>query len=306
MKTKNLLLLLLLASLWGPSFLFIKVAVEEIPPITLAALRIGLAALFINVYLASKKGEFKKTLSFWKHVTIAGFFAHAVPFVLINWGEMHIDSGLASILNGLTPLSTIVMAHFMVTDDKMDVRKVVGAGLGLVGLFVLILPSISSEIKATTMGILAVSLGAVSYGIAIVYSRIHLTKIPPVHAPASQLLATAIYLVPLSILIEGPTDYLNVSWQAMGSVFILAFFGTAVAFVVYYSILERAGASYLSLVTYLMPVYGVLLGVIFLNETLSVYTIVGAVLIVLGIMIVNRTIGFGKVFRRTKEKVIVK
>ena len=290
MNVKNLLLLIFLATLWGPSFLFIKVAVHEIPPISLAAIRIGLAAVLLVIYMAIKGERPMQSWVFWKHVTVAGFFAHALPFVLINWGEVYIDSALASILNALTPLSTIVMANFMIADDKMDMEKIIGTVFGIIGLFVLISPNLSANMDASLGGIAAVSLGAVSYGVAIVYSRINLKGTRPLHAPTAQLLIASIYLIPLSIFIEGPYHLTELSGASVGSVVMLATFGTALAFVIYYKILEGAGASYLSLVTYLMPIYGVILGVVLLGESLYYEADVGAILIILGVMIVNRTI----------------
>ncbi|TRX50906.1 DMT family transporter [Fulvivirga sp. M361] len=287
MQLKNFLMLLLLATLWGPSFLFIKVAIVEIPPVTLAALRIGIGAVFINLYLYMRGGSFIKELAFWKHVTIAGFFAHALPFILINWGEQYIDSAMASILNGLTPLFTIVMANFVIEDDKMDVKKILGTILGFIGLMVLISPSLISGIKASVLGVVAVGIGAASYGVALVYSRLNLKAVKPVYAPASQLLVTAVYLVPFAFLTDGPVNLASLSFNAIGSVLILAVPGTAMAFVVYYKVLEKASASYLSLVTYLMPIYGVVLGVTVLGETITMETFIGAILILSGIAIVN-------------------
>lgn len=292
MKAKNLILLLILASLWGPSFLFIKIAVAEVPPITLAALRIGIAAVLLFVFLYARGGRLSKSTTFWRHVTIAGFFAHALPFALINWGETYIASGLASILNGLTPLFTIVIAHFMLDDDKMNFRKVVGTIIGFGGLLLLIAPSLSMSMEATVLGILAVSIGAISYGLAMAYSRKFLTKAKPLHAPTAQLLVATVYLIPLSFIVDGGAE-LNLfvlSPAVLWSILALATFGTAVAFVIYYKIIEVASASYLSLVTYLMPVYGVLLGIIFLNESLSWHAYAGAGLIIFGVMIANNTI----------------
>jgi drug/metabolite transporter (DMT)-like permease len=296
MKLKNLLLLILLASLWGPSFLFIKIAVVEISPLQLAALRIGLAAVLINVFLMAKGQRLTMDLKFWKHVMIAGFFAHSLPFLLINWGEQYIDSGLASILNGLTPLSTVVLANFMVNDEKLTGQKIVGVLLGFVGLLVLILPNMLAELEATQAGIVAVTIGAISYGVAIVYSKRHLKNSPSMHAPSAQLLGASVYLIPLSVMVESPANLLHVSWEAMGSVLILAVFGTAIAFIVYYKILENTSASYLSLVTYLMPIYGVILGVLFMNEIISKEMIGGMALILVGIMVVNykRTVAVAK------------
>jgi len=290
MKLKNLLLLLLLATLWGPSFLFIKVAVVEIPPITLAALRIAMAAVLLHLFLFFKGYEFNRSWKFWKHVTIAGFFAHALPFALINWGEQYIDSSIASILNGLTPLCTVLIANFTIQDERMTTEKIAGTVLGFIGLLVLVSPNIANGMNASLMGVIAVAIAALSYGVALVYSRIHLMKEKPLYAPSSQLLVAAIYLIPFSLLVEGPTNIVALSWEVMGSLMILGTFGTALAFVVYYKILTSASASYLSLVTYLMPVYGVVLGIAFLGEVLSVEALIGAGLILFGIMIANKTV----------------
>ena len=297
MRLKNFLLLLFLASLWGPSFLFIKIAVVEIPPITLAAWRIFVAAIVINIYLYARGGAFIKDIQFWKHVTIAGFFAHALPFVLINWGEQFIDSALASILNGLTPIFTIVMANFVIQDDRMDLGKVIGAIFGFIGLVILVLPSLVSGFQANTMGIFAVGIAAASYGVALVYARLNLKGTKPVYAPASQLLVTSIYLLPFSLAVDGPVKVMDLSWAALGSILVLAILGTALAFVIYYKLLDSSSASYLSLVTYLIPLYGVVLGVTLLDETLTMSTILGAVLILLGIGVVN-----SKLEHRVKSK----
>lgn len=297
MRLKNFLLLLFLASLWGPSFLFIKIAVVEIPPITLAAWRIFVAAIVINIYLYARGGTFIKDIQFWKHVTIAGFFAHALPFVLINWGEQFIDSALASILNGLTPIFTIVMANFVIQDDRMDLGKVIGAIFGFIGLVILVLPSLVSGFQANTLGIFAVGIAAASYGVALVYARLNLKGTKPVYAPASQLLVTSIYLLPFSLAVDGPVKVMDLSWAALGSVLVLAILGTALAFVIYYKLLDSSSASYLSLVTYLIPLYGVVLGVTLLDETLTMSTILGAVLILLGIGVVN-----SKLEHRVKSK----
>jgi len=292
MKIKNLVLLLILATLWGPSFLLIKIAVTEIPPMLLASLRIGIAAAVLCLILYVKKEKLSRDFQFWKHVAIAGLFAHAIPFTLFNWGEQYIDSALASILNGLTPLFTIIMAHFMVREEKITIQKAIGTLLGFAGLIVLISPNFNGESNAAFYGILAVSIAAFSYAIAIIYARLNLLKSRPLHAPTSQLLVTAIYLIPLAFFVDQPIQLLSISWQAAVAILILGVFGTAFAFMVYYKILDRAGASFLSLSVYLTPVYGVILGIIFLGESLSIEAIIGAVIILAGLLIANSTISF--------------
>ncbi|ELR68885.1 Permease of the drug/metabolite transporter (DMT) superfamily [Fulvivirga imtechensis AK7] len=296
MKIKNLLLLLLLASLWGPSFLFIKIAVGEISPVTVAALRIVIAAATLYLFIFISGSKQKKNLAFWKHVAITGFFAQSLPFILISWGEMYIDSGLASILNGLTPLFTVILANFMISDEKMNIQKITGTVLGFIGLIVLVSPGFNSEVKASVWGIAAITLAAASYGMGMVYTRLHLKGTTPMHAPAAQVLVAAIYMIPLSLLIDGPAQLTTASFNAWGSVLILGIFGTAMAYVVYFRIIENTSASFLSTVTYLIPVFGVVLGVIFLDETISLETLIGAVCILSGLMVANNVLKIG-IFR---------
>lgn len=288
MKVKNIYLLILLACCWGPSFLFIKIAVAEVPPMMLAALRIGIGAVILNLFLLMKKERLPMTKEFWKKTLIAGFFAQALPFTLINWGEQYVDSSLASLLNGLIPLFTIVLAQLMLTDERMTENKLKGLALGFVGLIILIYPNIQNGLTGSVQGIIAIIIAAISYGIGLVYIRKNLINIPSFHAPAAQLLSVTIYLLPLSFIGSPDFSLMDVSWSAIGSMLILGFFGTAIAFVLYFKLIEQSSASYASMVTYLMPVIGVILGVLFLNESLTSWMIAGAVAILWGIYIGNK------------------
>lgn len=287
MKVKNLLLLLFLASLWGPSFLFIKVAVAEVPPITLVFLRVSLAAVVLFVILRWQGGVIPADRQMLKHLAIMALIHNSVPFVLFSWGEQYISSALASILNGTTPIFTIILAHFFVADDTLTPTKVSGTILGMGGLLLLIAPSFASGLAVTTWGLLAVTTAAVSYGVAIVYSRNHLRGLPFLVAPTMQMAFASLYLLPFSLLIDRPWQLAFPSWPAVASVVALALLGTAVAFVVYYRLLEGADASYVSMVTYVVPVFGVILGVLVLHEKLEWTTYLGCGLILVGVMIVN-------------------
>jgi drug/metabolite transporter (DMT)-like permease len=287
MGIRNFLWLVLLASLWGPSFLFIKVAVEEIPPVTLAAGRVGLAALTLYVVLKIQRRGLMPFGPIWKHFAIVGFFSNALPFSLFSWGEQHVDSALAAILNGSTPLFTIILAHIFTSDDHITPAKLGGVLLGFGGLLLLILPAVLGGVTATTWGLIAMAVAAFSYGVAIVYSTIHLRGLPKLVAPTSQLTMAAIYLVPLALIFEQPYQLPPPSLPAIGSLLTLALFGTALAFVLYYRIMENTSATYLSMVTYLVPVFGVILGVAVLNEQLSWNAYAGCALILAGVMTVN-------------------
>jgi drug/metabolite transporter (DMT)-like permease len=225
--------------------------------------------------------------SVWKHFAVMGLVSNALPFVLFSWGEQYIDSALAAILNGATPLFTIVLAHFFTTDEDLTPNQGVGVLLGFAGLMVLMAPELAGGMQATSWGLLAMIVASFSYGVAIVYARRNLRGLPPLVAPAAQLSMATLYLVPLSLFIERPYTLAMPSWPAIGSLFTLAAFGTALAFVIYYRIMEQASATSLSMVTYMVPIVGTVLGVVVLNEQLGWNVYAGCALILLGVMIVN-------------------
>ena len=287
MKLKNLLLLILLAALWGPSFLFIKVAVSEIPPLTLVLGRVSIAAVLLTLFLWAQGKTLPHSHTVWRHLAVMGLIHNAIPFVLFGWGEQYIDSALASILNGTVPLFTIILAHYFAVDDRLTPAKLGGAVVGFAGLLLLIVPSLTDGVQVTTWGLLAVALASAMYGVAIVYSRNHLRGLPPLVAPAGQMIMATIYLLPLSLLLDRPFSLPPLSLPALGSMLALGVLGTAVAFVVYYRLLETAPASYVSMTTYLIPVFGVILGTLVLKERLTWHSYAGFTLILLGVMIVN-------------------
>lgn len=287
MNLKNLLLLLTLAALWGPSFLFIKVAVAEIPPLTLVLGRVAIGAAFLVIILLIQRRRLPNDRQIWRHLAVIALLHNALPWVLLSWGEQYIDSALASILNGTTPLFTIVLAHFLVQGDRMTASKLLGVLLGFVGLFLLILPSLTSGVRATTWGLIAVTIAAALYGVAIIYSRNHLRGLPPLVAPTSQLLLATLYMAPVAFLVDAPWTLPRPSPAALGSLLALGVLGTGLAFIVYYRLLETANPTYISMVTYLIPIFGVILGVLILGEQLTWYALAGFALILLGVMVVN-------------------
>lgn len=287
MKWKNVLLLVTLAALWGPSFLFIKVAVEEIPPLTLVLGRVSIGAAFLVLILLLQRRRLPTDRRLWGHLAVVALLHNAVPWVLLSWGEQYIDSALASILNGTTPLFTIVLAHFLVEGDRITSSKLLGVLLGFAGLFLLILPSLSGGVQASTWGLIAVTAAAALYGVAIIYSRQYLRGLPPLVAPASQLLLATFYMVPLAVIIDRPWTLPAPSVAALGSLVALGIMGTGLAFIVYYRLIESADSTYVSMVTYVIPIFGVILGVLVLNEQLTWYALAGFALILLGVMVVN-------------------
>ena len=216
MKLNNFLWILLLAAIWGPSFLFIKVAVHEVPPITLVLGRVALASLVLFVVLWFRGGRMPKDRQFWLRISFMGLFANAVPFVLFSWGEQFVDSAMASILNGTTPLFTVVLAHYFTVDDRMTPTKMVGTMLGFLGLVLLVVPSLVQGFELETFGLLALVLAAVCYGVTIVFSRKYLSNYPPLVAPTGQLGMAALFLLPLSLIFEQPGNLAMPSLPCIG------------------------------------------------------------------------------------------
>ena len=277
----------MLAALWGPSFLFIKVAVEEIPPLTLVLGRVAIGAAFLLVVLVAQRRRLPNDRRLWGHLAVVAMLHNALPWVLLSWGEQYIDSALASILNGTTPLFTIILAHFLVAGDRMTAPKLLGVLLGFAGLMLLILPSLSGGVQASTWGLLAVTAAAAIYGVAMIYSRNHLRGLPPLVAPATQLLLATAYMAPVALIFDQPWTLDRPSAAALVSLFLLGIMGTGLAFIVYYRLLETANPTYISMVTYVIPIFGVILGVLVLDEQLTWLALVGFGLILLGVMVVN-------------------
>lgn len=287
MRLKNFLWLLLLAALWGPSFLFIKVAVAEIPPLTLVMGRVGIAGTLLYFILRAQGRNLPPWGRIWRHFAFAALVQNAIPFVLFGWGEQYIDSALAAILNGTTPFFTLILAHLFISDDRLTPTKSVGTLIGFSGLLLLIAPSLLGGVEATAWGLIGVTVAAACYGIAIVYTRRNLRGLPPLVAPTAQLLLATLFLIPVSLVLEQPFGLSTPSWPALGSLLALSIFGTALAFIAYYRLIERTSATYVSMVTYLVPVFGVILGVVVLNEQLGWNVYLGCTLILLGVMTVN-------------------
>ena len=287
MNWKNFFLLIIVAALWGPSFVFIKMAVETIPPLTLVLGRVGLGAIILYVVLRLQNGRLPRSRTIWKHIVIVALVHNTIPFVLFAWGEQYIDSALASILNGTTPLFTIILAHFFTVDDHLSPTKVTGVLLGFFGLILLVIPSFTDGVEATTWGVLAIALAAAMYGIAIVYTRNNLRGLPNLVAPTGQLIVATIMLLPITLIVDQPWTMPTPATQSIVALLALAILGTALAFVMYYKLLEVADASYVSMITYVIPVFGVVLGVFLLDETVTSLMIVGCGFILLGVMVVN-------------------
>jgi drug/metabolite transporter (DMT)-like permease len=293
MNLKIFAWLVTLALLWGPSFLFVKVIIEEIPPLTLAAVRISLAGVILYGVLRSQRQHLPKFGAIWGHFALTGLTLNALPYALSSWGAQYIDSGLAAILISTEPLFVIILAHFYTRDDRLTLSKIIGVTVGFLGATLLFAPASLAGLQATTtLGLVAVVLTALSYAIGVVYAKQKLTGLPPLITPTAQLLTAAVYLLPLAVIAEQPYTLSMPSWPTLGSLLALAIVCTALTFVLYFRIMDRASATHLSLVTYLVPIVGVILGVVVLGEQPGWNALAGCALILVGVMVVNGLVNF--------------
>jgi drug/metabolite transporter (DMT)-like permease len=288
-KDKGFLDILILSCLWGPSYFFIKTAVVELPPFTLTMLRMGIAVILLYGVLKLKRIRLPNNKRLWMHCFVVGLFVNTLPSLFFNFSLLTISTSLSALINGTTPIMTLLLANNFLTDERLNLTRGLGILLGCIGFLILFLPPLFvKHIDLDVSGMVFSFLGAVSYAIANVYARKYVKHSPPYVAPVMQLSSTLIYMVPLAFLIETPIKSMeNASLSAWGSLLSLAFLGTTLAFVMFYRIIQRQGATALAMVTYLLPIIGTLIGVVFLQEKIGLQFCLAAVLILLGIMIVN-------------------
>jgi len=282
----NLLLLFILGSIWGTSFLFIKIVVGEVPPMTLVAGRLGLAALTMWAFLRLRGVPFPRERRLWGIFAITGLLNGALPFTLISWGEQYIPSGLAALLQSTTPIFTVILAHFLTRDDRFTAKKVLGIVLGFVGVGLLMWPELRGGLQASVWGQFAIVGSSISYAIASIFARERLHDQPPLVSAAGQFTMGFVYILPLSLLVERPFN-LSPSWTALASWATLALLGTVVAYAIYYVLLQRSNATFTTTVTYIVPINGLILGALILDEHIHTGLLISLGLILSGILLVR-------------------
>lgn len=278
---------LLLGLIWGSSFLWIKIALRGTGPFTLVAFRLLFGVLGMAVVIAIRKPKFPQERSLWLKLAFLGVANTAIPFVLISVGEQVIDSAVASILNGAVPMFTIVLAHVFLEDDKITLARLVGLLVGFIGVVILLSRDLRlGSFSSSFAGQAAVLLAAFSYAGSAVFARYNLRNIPPLIQAFVPLFIADILVwaaVPIAEFpFRMPTG--GLTWIA---ILWLGLIGSFVGYLLYFSLLQSVGPTRATLVTYVFPVVGVVLGVIFLDELLDLRLAIGAGLIVMGIVVVN-------------------
>jgi len=284
-------LLVLLSLLWGGSFFFVELVLDGLAPVTVVLGRVGLAAFALLVLVRLRGRSMPAEPKVWLAFFVMGALNNAVPFTLIVWGQTHIDSGLAAILNATTPLFTVLLAPMVTRGEPLGGYRLAGVLLGLCGVAVLVGPEVLNELGGQALAQLAVLLAAVSYACAGHYGR-RLTAMEPMVAAAGMLTASTLWTLPFALVLESPWDArpgLGV-WAALLA---LALLSTAAAYPIYFRVLRSAGPTNLLLVTFLIPLSALGLGTAFLGERPGWDSLAGMALIFAGLAAVD-----GRLLRR--------
>ena len=280
-------LLLLLSVLWGASFFLFKVLVAELPTLTIVLARVLLAAILLHLVMLARRQAMPMDAKRWREFFIMGFLNNALPFVLLVWAETKISGGLASILNATTPVFSVLAAHFYTANEKLNWYKGIGVCFGLLGVLILIGPSILVGAGGDqVLPELAVLFTALVYAIAGMYGR-RFRDLPPLAVATGQLTASSLMLIPLTLLVDHPWNLPSPSAHTWQALLCLAVFSTALAYIIYFRILASAGATNVMLVTLLVPISAIMLGVVFLNETFTTQAFAGMCLIAVGLAAID-------------------
>lgn len=293
MNRSDWLILLFLALIWGGAFFCIDIAVRTVPPLTYVALRLTIASGAMWAYLRLNGKAAGLPRESWGALLLLALLNNVLPFLLIGWGEIHIASGLAAILNATTPIFGVVVAHFMTKDERMSLAKLAGVLLGFVGVALMVGPSMLSRLGSSGLAEIACLVASLSYALAAVWARrFKRMGVSPLAITTGQLTAGALFTVPLALVMDHPWNGPLPSLGALAAIAALALACTAFAYVLYFRLIEQSGATNALLVTLVVPPIAIVLGGLFLGETLSALDFAGLALIALGLGAID-----GRIFR---------
>jgi len=276
--------LISLSLLWGGSFLFVEIALRDFEPLTIVMFRVLIGAVVLHMVLRFRNLKFPFDLKSLAQFALMGVLNNAIPFSLIVWGQQSIDAGRASVLNATVPLFTVLLAHFLLADEKLNTSKVVGVVIGFVGVFVLTKNSVgNSESANSVVGQIAILGAALSYAFASVFGR-QLNRFDPQVSATGMLTASAVMMIPLAVMLESP-GAVRPGFMPVIAVVLLGVACTSIAYLLYFKILLKAGSSNLSLVTFLIPPSAILMGIFFLAEAFTLNDLIGVALILTGMAI---------------------
>jgi len=281
----------ILSLIWGASFLFIAVAGKMLPPAGVAFWRMALGAAALFIMIRVQRHKIPTNWDAWRKTLVAGLFMSAIPFALFAYGELHISSGLAGMINAATPVMTVLVIMVAFRDQTPTRIQVIGLSVGIVGTLVLLgIWNGFGENDPLAVG--ALLLATLCYGFGSPYIR---KNVSPLGLPATvavfmQLTTAAVVTLPFYLF--GPLTTGSTNWGALASITALGVLGTGLAYILYYRIIDEAGSTIASSVTIVQPVVAVILGMIILGETINWYEVLGGVIIILGALVAQGRLKF--------------
>ncbi|MBK9124098.1 MAG: DMT family transporter [Chloroflexi bacterium] len=293
MKTFAWVSFWLVAAIWGSSFLLIRVGVEHFTPGQIAVIRCVIAAIGLNAVMLARGKRYPRDLGVWIAFAIVGFGNAALPYWLIGLGERTIESALASVIQSTVPMFSLVIAHFALADERVNTQKILGLLMGFIGVTVLALRQTGSGHENALGGMLMVVGASLCYAILTVYTRRRLSNnIEPIVIAGSTFIlsvpaALALMLLEPVLGVQVAADVGPMSGEAIGSVLVLGLLNTFIAYLFFYYIIRELGAFRATNVTYVVPVFGVVLGALVLREQIDIALVAGAGLILSGIAVIN-------------------
>lgn len=282
----NHILLLCLGIIWGSSYMFIRIAVAEVPATTLVAARLILAAAILWIFLRASGRSLPRGRRLWGAYAVMGIMSGALPYTLISWGEQYIHSSLAALLQATMPIFTVLLSVFLADEEHLTWKTAVGVLIGFAGVVVLMLPDLQGGLHANLLSQFAIVAASVSYAAAAIFARKRLRGEPPLSSTMGQMTMGAVFILPLSLVVDRPFP-LSPSLPAILSWLGLTILGTVLAYVIYYALIERTSATFVSTVTYIIPIVGLGLGALVLDEPVTANLLVSAVLIIMGVLLVR-------------------
>ncbi len=296
MSSKDWSLIAILSLLWGGAFLFNALGLRAFPPNTVVFLRMSIAALPLLAYLYLTKQRLPPGWTAWRGLALLGLLNIVIPFVLFTWAQVRLSAGLTSVLNATTPLWGVVVAHFLTDTEKATPLRIVGVALGIAGVVAMIFPELRHGVTGNIIAELACLIATLSYALAsIVGLRLNTGGMTPMTLATGQIVSSAIMMLPVVLITDQPWTIDAPSMLAMLAVLGLAIISTSIAYIIYFKLLESAGASNSLIVTFLIPVTATLLGVLFLGESITPSLLAGAALIALGLVALD-----GRLFARLR------
>ncbi len=291
-------LLVLLAIIWGGAFSLIKIAVGSVPPVTVASARIVLAAGILYLVMRAV-GERLPDFSSragrrgWAHFMAVGMLGNGLPFTLVSWGETEVTSSLAAILIGAMPVFTVTLARLTGTETRIGTGRLIGIGLGFAALILLMGPAALGEIGGRALAAqLAIAGAAASYAATAVYAKRLSLSVPTTTLAAGTMIACAAVMGPVALIVDTPWR-LSPDAGAVASIAALAVFPTALASIVYFRLLISAGPTFASMINYLIPAFGAVVGIVWLGESIGTAEIAALVLILSAIALVRNPVSRG-------------